>query len=253
MENSLLGKLPPELRNRVFKDVLKYSFPVRILAGDYKERFNLRSNLPRHILALTETCREIRKESAEYFYGINDFTILCPMIKYPPTGVKVWLGEVQLKPVEVFCETIGEANTKALRSVTVQASRSLGQVQGAFPFLIAAFKALRKFAIHEISVLRFTTWVVPSTPSPPGLFIVAVDVRASGVFASLSESVCRTSWRQYPEALDVPLRFEDEAGGVERSRDECRKVDEEWQTYVARHGKVMEQNNANDGVEVKAD
>ena len=78
METSPLAKLAPELRNILYELIFTQSQPIML---EYKWQQGWRS-LPergayRNVLAMTETCREIREECLALFYSSNDFVLMC--------------------------------------------------------------------------------------------------------------------------------------------------------------------------------
>ncbi|KAK5117810.1 hypothetical protein LTR85_008785 [Meristemomyces frigidus] len=79
MDNSPLGKVPPELRNNIFDLVLlpPPDTSINMLASPYglpKPSRDSKAHL-RDALALMATCKQIRQESSTTFYGANDFFI----------------------------------------------------------------------------------------------------------------------------------------------------------------------------------
>ncbi|KAI6820966.1 hypothetical protein KC340_g13018 [Hortaea werneckii] len=79
MDASPLAKLPPELRNTIYHEVLlqedtiKLSFqPAR---NNNKSRVVLSTRRQNEFLALTLTCKPLRRETHDLFFAINSFEI----------------------------------------------------------------------------------------------------------------------------------------------------------------------------------
>ena len=88
MEDSLFGKLSGELRNNIYHMALFEPRGFHFCKEEVGERFVCYYPAPdsrpltrkskagrRHILALTETCETIRRESVSLFFAINNFHI----------------------------------------------------------------------------------------------------------------------------------------------------------------------------------
>ncbi|KAK3069851.1 hypothetical protein LTR53_011487 [Teratosphaeriaceae sp. CCFEE 6253] len=68
MENSPLGKLPAELRNRIYKHALQVQGGVIVDAGPQS---HVRGGLP----ALPWLCRQLKNETFKMMWSVNDFII----------------------------------------------------------------------------------------------------------------------------------------------------------------------------------
>lgn len=79
MENSLLVRLPPELRNDIYELLFTLAKPVkmRLKGRNGKSVLRAKNDLGAtgQALALTRTCRAIHDESAALFYATNTFYI----------------------------------------------------------------------------------------------------------------------------------------------------------------------------------
>lgn len=73
MDASPFRRLPPEIRLEVYELVLEQSKPIDVLFND-RRRMKLKGDHA-HVLALAQTCREIRIESLELFYSHNTFQV----------------------------------------------------------------------------------------------------------------------------------------------------------------------------------
>src|ERR1700761_5090246 len=76
MDQSPFGKLPAELRNRVYEYLLDGGARYHMKAH-YSERgvAELKATLRGHPLALAQTCRTAREEYTPLFYSSNEFMI----------------------------------------------------------------------------------------------------------------------------------------------------------------------------------
>ena len=76
MDKSPFQKLPPELRNRIYGDVLAQPKPIVLTrVWDDWEMFRIKAPAPQQLLALTKTCKAINGESQQLFYTINTFRL----------------------------------------------------------------------------------------------------------------------------------------------------------------------------------
>ncbi|KAK3648970.1 hypothetical protein LTR56_007102 [Elasticomyces elasticus] len=73
MDDSALSKIPAELRNRISELALYQPNGVHL---DLYTRKEQRSILPTALLALTATCKQMRAETHDMLFTINNFTIL---------------------------------------------------------------------------------------------------------------------------------------------------------------------------------
>lgn len=105
MDASPLAKLPPELRNRVYYEVLHQEDPIVLIferCDERRERLHIHVDIPaitcpsedcdaasrghlkdlkcmRNRMAITATCKPLRKETRDLFFAINSFEIEVPV------------------------------------------------------------------------------------------------------------------------------------------------------------------------------
>ena len=108
MDSSLFGKLPPELRNRIYTLAMSREKTITFAPqSDHPSRRILRPLLPSHRppqgFSLTAACRQMRQECSMLFYACNDFAFVH--------------GIGSLK---AFTRRIRKHNSRALRSVTIK-------------------------------------------------------------------------------------------------------------------------------------
>ena len=111
MDNSPFGKLPAELRNRVYEYLLGEGHPAQYcIMTRFDERgfAVLKAVLPGKPLALTRTCRTTHAEYTPLFYSNNEFMI------------RARSGGDVLKSFNNFASIIGERNACALRHVILR-------------------------------------------------------------------------------------------------------------------------------------
>lgn len=108
MDNSVLSRLPPELRITIFAHALQRSEPFVIAPYTTAQGWNyfLGSNRV-HPLALPEVCRTIHKECVSLFYRVNTFVI---------KGINT--GHV-FKRLNGWCQAIGSDNAGTLSNVVL--------------------------------------------------------------------------------------------------------------------------------------
>lgn len=77
MDESLFGKLPPELRNRIFHIVLSRPSRVYIPIESYlDDHYDLNDYVhERDALNLAATCKQIRSECLPVFFAVNEFVL----------------------------------------------------------------------------------------------------------------------------------------------------------------------------------
>lgn len=131
MDSSPLSKLPPELRKRIYKQVLKCDGALQIFRRSSLEGIHAtlmcelstfsEGPTPGERLALTKTCRELREVCAPIFYKINRFRFQPPTSGRPPSHAVHYA----LSALDTFCRQIGPRNVAALRLCHVDA----GQVE----------------------------------------------------------------------------------------------------------------------------
>lgn len=107
MENSLLGKLSPELRNNIYGYALTSPEPFTVQRHIGTGRLvQYKPTKQQHPLALARTCSAARKECTQLFYANNVFIIRC---------YKRRLRDPI--PLTDFARSIGKVNASALRMV----------------------------------------------------------------------------------------------------------------------------------------
>ncbi|KAI6907166.1 hypothetical protein KC318_g3891 [Hortaea werneckii] len=73
MENSPIATLSAELRNQIYHLVLTHPEPIIIISSYSGDEISSPVARQRKLLALTRTCRTIRKEAIKIFYAVNTF------------------------------------------------------------------------------------------------------------------------------------------------------------------------------------
>ncbi|KAK5117733.1 hypothetical protein LTR85_008708 [Meristemomyces frigidus] len=76
MDRSAIGRLPAELRNRIYELALFIPGGIRLDLGDEYPSM-ARELQEQQLLALTQTCRQLRAESRQIFYAGNVFVVDC--------------------------------------------------------------------------------------------------------------------------------------------------------------------------------
>lgn len=74
MDQSPFGSLPAEIRNLIFECAMREDRPIRI-AFDAKSRTRIRPVAIANPLALSRTCKDIRRECHLRFFAINQFHV----------------------------------------------------------------------------------------------------------------------------------------------------------------------------------
>ena len=117
MDNPILHKLPPELRNTIYEMV--FTLPDRVIfervifeghreTGDWTLTKHSESLMEDKPLALARTCKAIRAESKAIFFNIN--TVM--LARCPPDEINTSL--------QSFGCTVGQHNFAALRQIVVE-------------------------------------------------------------------------------------------------------------------------------------
>ncbi|EME78977.1 uncharacterized protein MYCFIDRAFT_79889 [Pseudocercospora fijiensis CIRAD86] len=110
MDKSPMGKLPPELRNKIYELVLVKSRPIYVkscLETDPNRAVICTSNSERPELALLRTCKQIQQEATSILYHDNVFTFTSQN------------GDSALA-FENFIKLIGSSSAASLRSCRVE-------------------------------------------------------------------------------------------------------------------------------------
>lgn len=108
MDNSPLGRLPPEIREAIYTYTLHFADGISINIGG--EGPQLRSPKPsEYPQALTQTCKKIRAESLEIFYAQNVLRIR----PYP--------GDPRDSDIlEAWLTSIGQKNRRAIQRIDME-------------------------------------------------------------------------------------------------------------------------------------
>lgn len=123
MEHSPFASLPAEIRNQIYSMAL-LSPQKMILDFEFlEEHSHLRIGGPRHLLALTETCRQIRSEILPLFYSNRDFVVLNGNLKWTADtkNVKSARSKEPLRLFRDWLRTIGFESARSIRTVEVYA------------------------------------------------------------------------------------------------------------------------------------
>jgi len=105
MDESPLGRLPPELRLAIYEHALAQDDEIELKLKYYRGKPALRAgNTKVHSLALTATCKQIRQESKDLFYDLNSFELVPLPTASDPTQRKWALGtRAFIKRVRFIC------------------------------------------------------------------------------------------------------------------------------------------------------
>lgn len=123
MERSPFAILPAEIRNYIYHLTLRDTETL-ILDFEVPDRHGRYLVFgQRHLLALTETCRQIRSESLPLFYGINDFFVVVGDLKWT-AKIKNKTSAHRKEPLWLFqnwLRTIGFESARCIRAVEMNA------------------------------------------------------------------------------------------------------------------------------------
>ncbi|KAK3626870.1 hypothetical protein LTR56_012728 [Elasticomyces elasticus] len=121
MDGSPLQRIPAELRVQIYEWVLKQQTPV-FVANEAQRRIRYGSRLPANTLAITQTCKEMRREIAQLFFTCNDFSVTGPQV----TAFRRVEGAEKCgdHPFVDLVATIGPPNARVVHGVKVM----LGEV-----------------------------------------------------------------------------------------------------------------------------
>ncbi|KAI7204232.1 hypothetical protein KC343_g11842 [Hortaea werneckii] len=138
MDASPLSKLPPELRNMVYHEVLRREDPivlffnqwddleeiseVRLWNDVYRWKDTLRGRskkieCTRNMMSLTATCKALRQETRDLFFAVNSFTIEVTDLEgeFPRFS-----KDTASDPVELFLKHISTSSAiSAVKSITL--------------------------------------------------------------------------------------------------------------------------------------
>ena len=112
MDQSPLSTLPPEIRNDIYVMALSQDSPITLVHLRRKgwKRLEEPSTKP-NILALTKTCKNVRRECTQIFYAVNTFALRVANV-----------DEIE-QLLRLFRLHIGTTNDSALRSVVIELAR----------------------------------------------------------------------------------------------------------------------------------
>ena len=122
MDGSPFGKLPPELRNRVYELVLANNEVFEITTTAFGPDFARPRSTPQYVkmhpVAMTVTCKKMRAECTQLFYSGNTFSFSFtadPCYHGPQNHSKreLWI-------FSRFRKAIGTLNAAALRSIIIK-------------------------------------------------------------------------------------------------------------------------------------
>lgn len=115
MDSSPLGRLPAELRNRIYELALECPTALKILSDGARFKWHQthQATARTHPTALVKICRVIRQQSTQVLYAAYNFEIsICNRVSLPVT-------------FHNFCELVGTDNSNALRNVTFVYARPI--------------------------------------------------------------------------------------------------------------------------------
>lgn len=191
MDDSPLGKLPPELRNKIFDLILLAPDSIYVdTAGDASDLYGAPQLQPCHevqvrdALALMATCRQIRQESIPTFYGVNKFFIDTSVLPVDAGTrlYKQWVAE-NANVIRGWLHSLGHSATY-LRNVRIYVGRyvSIDVGRGAShgprsPALTAwavdRFRKVFEGTEVDVAVTLVAEWW---DPLQPGFVYLDVDV-----------------------------------------------------------------------------
>jgi len=109
---SPLARLPPELRNRVYESALPHDTTIATFWLPNQNQFKPSSFPPLSgrpsPFALTLTSKQLRSESLQLFYAVNNF-----QVDFERDGQQILPG------LQAFLERVGSANAVALTGLTI--------------------------------------------------------------------------------------------------------------------------------------
>ncbi|KAK5122062.1 hypothetical protein LTR85_004308 [Meristemomyces frigidus] len=124
MDDSLLAKLAPELRNAIYELVLweleGFTLFKKHSTRNYNGLTSTHNRKARGALALTRTCKEIRAESLLTFYAVNTFTLQPRLNTY-------YLGHPKHKVTLLYREFLDTCQ-QWLRRLPVLAAQGIGRL-----------------------------------------------------------------------------------------------------------------------------
>ena len=124
MDTSPLQKLPGELRNRIHELILCHTDTITVSISTGVPKL-VSDPTTQQMLALTTTCRQLRREASPIFYEINKFTFVAKQVGEQYVGSirddKNTQWQVGLRR---WLDQIGERNCAHLRRVEVDVGTS---------------------------------------------------------------------------------------------------------------------------------
>lgn len=115
MENSPLIRLPPEIREHVYKLAFQKPWHLTIHLSSGRPKLSRPDGVRHHPLALAQACSQLRHESLPIFFGTNTFALETDHIEtyHPGYGLRTsWLGILQQ-----WLDVIGDGHRHQLRDV----------------------------------------------------------------------------------------------------------------------------------------
>ncbi|KAK5118252.1 hypothetical protein LTR85_008232 [Meristemomyces frigidus] len=122
MDSSPLRKLPPELRLCIYELALTYSDVIKFRYDCYRGGKTIFPDplAPPHLLALTQTCLQIRNECGDLFFRLNAVNI---KVMDAIVWVTNWRYEIPrvpaFTPLSDFGVTVGAENAAVVPSITI--------------------------------------------------------------------------------------------------------------------------------------
>lgn len=214
MDSSPLSKLPPELRNCIFEQVLRCNGALEISRRSWRNGVYaafgcqfpawLQTPLPDEHLALTKTCRELREVCTPMFYNLNEFLFRSPpgrmVPKFRPAPPPVEGIQYALSDLDKFCHTIGPRIVAALRRcyvVGVQVETQKEEVRSTWytklrptiEVLLNALKGPSKPCEYPRLLLKMSLCSLLYDRPRSRRFEVAIEIDATALQASLDKAI----------------------------------------------------------------
>ncbi|KAK5117803.1 hypothetical protein LTR85_008778 [Meristemomyces frigidus] len=122
MEASPLGKLPPELRNHIYEYTLFVPGYIDIdVVGDEDDHILVTNpQVDARTLALTETCKQLRREALAVFFSTCDFLFEADELTDAQSRFS---REPQAYKVRRWLESIGDYSSSCLTSMVINLGR----------------------------------------------------------------------------------------------------------------------------------
>ncbi|GAB1744104.1 hypothetical protein NU219Hw_g1264t1 [Hortaea werneckii] len=125
MDASPLAKLSPELRNIIYHEALLQEDTIKLTFKPAKETVKSRvirhdSACRRHLLALTITCKALRRETHDLFFAINSFEIHASSFVFASRSCKASI------PINCFLDSV---TTLSARLAIERLTLNLGEYE----------------------------------------------------------------------------------------------------------------------------